>query len=307
MKLECRNINKSFGEKQVLHDLNFTVESGKAAGLLGRNGAGKTTTIRIIMDFFKADSGEVLFDGTDISKLGIKIGYLPAERGLYPKKKIGEQMIYFAVLRGMDKKSAEKSVREWLERVELPEYFDKKLDTLSKGNQQKIQLALALINDPDIVILDEPFSGLDPVNSLMLKNIITEFKSRDKIALFSSHQMSYVEEFCDDIIILHHGKIALGGNLRKIKRGYPRDKIEIIPDDSSIEDCIKLLKSGEMSAIVKSIESKNEIINIVLTSPDKKDELLKILIDNKINLSSYMVIEPSLEEIFISVAETEAE
>ncbi len=307
MKLECRNINKSFGEKQVLHDLNFTVESGKAAGLLGRNGAGKTTTIRIIMDFFKADSGEVLFDGTDISKLGIKIGYLPEERGLYPKKKIGEQMIYFAVLRGMDKKSAEKSVREWLERVELPEYFDKKLDTLSKGNQQKIQLALALINDPDIVILDEPFSGLDPVNSLMLKNIITEFKSRDKIALFSSHQMSYVEEFCDDIIILHHGKIALGGNLRKIKRGYPRDKIEIIPDDSSIEDCIKLLKSGEMSAIVKSIESKNEIINIVLTSPDKKDELLKILIDNKINLSSYMVIEPSLEEIFISVAETEAE
>lgn len=306
MVLECVGINKSFGEKRVLENLSFKAESGNAVGILGRNGAGKTTTIRIIMSFFGADSGEVLLDGKHISKSDIKIGYLPEERGLYPKKKIGEQMIYFAQLRGLKKSEAETAIKYWLERVELGDYYDKKLDTLSKGNQQKIQLALTLINNPDIIILDEPFSGLDPVNAMMLKNIINEFKTKDKIALFSSHQMSYVEEFCDDVVILHGGKIALGGNLKSIKRGYPREQLLLVPEENT-QELLKILSGNEFSDFISESKYKpeNDGILIKLVSPDMRvrDELLKRLIDNNISLSSFEVVEPTLEQIFISVAQ----
>ena len=303
MILECIDINKSFGEKHVLKDLSFSASSGSAVGLLGRNGAGKTTSIRIIMSFFGADSGKVLLNGQPISPKDVKIGYLPEERGLYPKKKIGEQMMYLAQLRGLDKREAEKSIRYWLERVELGEYYDKKLDTLSKGNQQKIQLALTLINDPDIVIFDEPFSGLDPVNAMMLKNIITEFKTKDKIALFSSHQMSYVEEFCDDVVILHDGRIALGGNLRTIKRGYPRENILLVPEDENIENLIKIMTDSDFSSILTDVEKRSNAVSAKLISAENKDAVLKKLIDRQISVSRFEIVEPTLEQIFISVAQ----
>lgn len=172
MKLELKNVRKSFEDKEVLHGISFSVESGRALGLLGRNGAGKTTTMRIIMDVFRANEGEVLLDGKKFKPTGSQVGYLPEERGLYPKKVVKDQMIYLAMLRGMNRKEAVKSTAKWLERLQVSEYTDKKLETLSKGNQQKVQLAATLVGEPDMVILDEPFSGLDPVNSQILVNDI---------------------------------------------------------------------------------------------------------------------------------------
>ena len=227
MLLELKNIDKSFGEKKVLKGVSFVAESGKAFGLLGRNGAGKTTSIRILMNVFPADAGEVLTDGKPIDYDKISLGYLPEERGLYPKKLIIDQLVYFAELKGMKRTDAVQSVDRWLKRLELYEYRNKRLDTLSKGNQQKIQLITALAHDPQIVILDEPFSGLDPVNAILLKDVVKEQIARGKIVLFSSHQMSYIEEFCDSIAILNAGKVVLHGDLREIKRNYVRDRLVV--------------------------------------------------------------------------------
>ena len=217
--------------KKVLKGVSFVTESGKAFGLLGRNGAGKTTSIRILMNVFPADAGEVLTDGKPIDYDKISLGYLPEERGLYPKKLIIDQLVYFAELRGMKRTDAVQSVDRWLKRLELYEYRNKRLDTLSKGNQQKIQLITALAHDPQIVILDEPFSGLDPVNAILLKDVVKEQIARGKIVLFSSHQMSYIEEFCDSIAILNAGKVVLHGDLREIKRNYVRDRLVVRTDN----------------------------------------------------------------------------
>ena len=227
MVLEMKDINKSFGAKEVLKGVSFRAEGGSAFGLLGRNGAGKTTSIRILMDVFPADSGQVLLDGKPVDYSKIGLGYLPEERGLYPKKPIGEQLVYLARLKGMGKKAAEQAVDFWLKRLGMEEHKNKRLDTLSKGNQQKIQLITALAHDPEIIVLDEPFSGLDPVNAQLLKDVVKEQIGKGKIVLFSSHQMNYIEEFCDSIAILHQGEVVLSGNLRDIKRSFPRDRLVV--------------------------------------------------------------------------------
>lgn len=224
MKLELRGIRKSFEGKEVLKGISFSVESGRALGLLGRNGAGKTTSMRIIMDIFHANEGKVLLDGSPFDPSMHQVGYLPEERGMYPKKTVIEQMVYFARLRGLDKKAAIENARKWLERLQVTEYEKRKMDTLSKGNQQKIQLAATLVCDPGIVVLDEPFSGLDPVNSQILKEVIRELIADGKIVIFSSHQMSYVEEFCEDIVIINEGEVVLAGSLDEIKEEYGRGR-----------------------------------------------------------------------------------
>ena len=209
MKLEVKDIRKSFGDKEVLHGISFAVEAGSALGLLGRNGAGKTTTIRILMDVFHADSGEILLNGKRFIPSKHKIGYLPEERGLYPKRTVMDQMVYLASLRGMSGKEAKESAGKWLKRLEVAEYVNRKLETLSKGNQQKVQLAATLVSNPEIVILDEPFSGLDPVNSQILKDVVNELITDGRLVIFSSHQMSYVEEFCDNISVINQGEVVL--------------------------------------------------------------------------------------------------
>ena len=240
MQLEVRNISKSFGENQVLKDVAFSVPGGQALGLLGRNGAGKTTMIRIIMGVFDADGGNVLLDGKPIDRNRVKIGYLPEERGLYPKKTIGRQLGYLGALKGMTSAETKKATERLLSRLEMSEYLNKKLEVLSKGNQQKIQLAVALLNDPDILILDEPFSGLDPVNAMLLKDVVMEMIEKGKIVLFSSHQMNYVEEFCRDIAILSGGSIVCSGPIRDIKRSYDRLKIILLsPEAEKVEQYIK--------------------------------------------------------------------
>ena len=292
MVLELKNIEKSFGDKKVLEGVSFKAEGGKAFGLLGRNGAGKTTSIRILMNVFPANDGEVLIDGKPIDYNKIGIGYLPEERGLYPKKIIIDQLAYFAELKGLSRKEAIKAVDYWLERLEMTEYRNKRLDTLSKGNQQKIQLVTALAHDPDIVILDEPFSGLDPVNAMLLKDVVKEQISKGKIVLFSSHQMSYIEEFCDSIAILNNGRVALCGDLYDIKRDYPRDRLVVrtVNKDAVIadfKDCCKVTENGE--------------IMIYLSNASEKKAVMARLIENY-DIDEVKVYEPSLNDIFVEYA-----
>ena len=292
MILELKNIEKSFGEKKVLTGVSFKAEGGKAFGLLGRNGAGKTTSIRILRDVFPANSGEVLLDGKPIDYNKVGIGYLPEERGLYPKKKIIDQLTYFAELKGMSAKEAVKAVDYWLDRLGMMEYRNKRLDTLSKGNQQKIQLVTAVAHDPEIVILDEPFSGLDPVNAMLLKDVVKELIAKGKIVLFSSHQMSYIEEFCDSIAILNAGKVALSGDLHDIKRDYPRDRLVV---RTEYPDAIK----SDFGSACSVMENGDLIIQ--LSTADEKKSTMKKLVDNY-DIDEVKVFEPSLNDIFVEYA-----
>ena len=292
MILELKNIEKSFGEKKVLTGVSFKAEGGKAFGLLGRNGAGKTTSIRILMDVFPANSGEVLINGQPIDYNKIGIGYLPEERGLYPKKIIIDQLTYFAELKGMSHKEAIKEIDYWLGRLGMMEYRNKRLDTLSKGNQQKIQLITALAHNPDIIILDEPFSGLDPVNAMLLKDVVKEQIAKGKIVLFSSHQMSYIEEFCDSIAILNNGVVALHGDLHDIKRDYPRDRLVVRTEypEKIREDfgtACRVMDNGDLM--------------IQLAAADEKKAVMTRLVENY-DIDEVKVFEPSLNDIFVEYA-----
>ena len=300
MILTINNVTKNFGDKSVLKGISFSAESGKAVGILGRNGAGKTTLIRIIMNVFGADSGSVTLDGNPINTKNVRIGYLPEERGLYPKKKIMEQLVYFAELQNVDKKVAVQNAETLLRRLDIEEYKNRRLDTLSKGNQQKVQLVATLIANPDIIILDEPFSGLDPVNASLLKDLVKELIFNGKLVLFSSHQMNYIEEFCDEILILNGGKIVLSGGIKQIKRGYARNIIEIKTDD--IKTITDFLNNGNFD-FIKRITCDNEKITITLIDDSYKDKLMETISQFGNLIDGFSVKEPTLNEIFVSFTE----
>lgn len=300
MKLTVNEIYKSFGEKNVLKGISFSAESGKALGVLGRNGAGKTTLIRIIMQVFGADAGTVLLDGEPINTEKVHIGYLPEERGLYPKQKIMTQLLYFAELKGVDKKQAKQTADKYFKELGIEQYKNVRLDTLSKGNQQKIQLIAALIADPDIVILDEPFSGLDPVNAGMLKNIVKELIKDGKMVLFSSHQMNYIEEFCDDIIILNGGKSVLDGSIKKIKRSYARNVLEIAVQES--DKSLNVLQNADLPFVSKT-EILDSKLTVTLKNEESKPELIKFAAENLPDIDGIYVKEPTLADIFIHYTE----
>lgn len=290
MRLEIRDIKKSFDDKEVLHGVTFHVESGRAMGFLGRNGAGKTTTIRCLMDVFKADSGQFLLDGRPFRARDYAIGYLPEERGLYAKEQLVHQLVYFGQLRGMDRTTARASARYWLGRVDLSEYENKKLEILSKGNQQKVQIIQALIHDPDIIILDEPFSGLDPVNSQVLKDIVREKIAQNKLVIFCSHQMGYVEEFCDDIALIEQGKMILQGDLTQIKRRHGQGKYHLV---SNTPDYLL----PELGATIVSRQKDGLIIQL---APElTKSQFLQRLLDQSSDIQSFAEYQPSLTQVFI--------
>ncbi len=302
MLLEVKDITKSFGEKQVLKGVSFSAESGSALGLLGRNGAGKTTTIRIIMQLFSPNSGSVLIDGKPVDLKSVNIGYMPEERGLYPKKKVIEQLIFFGELRGLSKSEAKANAKKLLNRLHMEEYENVKLSTLSKGNQQKIQLVATLVSDPDIVILDEPFSGLDPVNAILLKDVVRELISDGKIVIFSSHQMNYIEEFCDNIVILNEGKISVSGNIKEIKRSYTNNKVAIETEDK--EEALKLFMAENC---VKTTELTDSGILVELVEWSEIKDIMSVLSDSKINVQSVSMYEPTLNDIFVDYTDSAVE
>jgi len=299
MKLEVKDITKSFGDKQVLHGISFEVQSGRALGLLGRNGAGKTTTIRILMDVFRANSGEVLLDGEKFNQRKHLIGYLPEERGLYPKKKVIEQMVYLGRIRGISKSKAVANSKKWLKRLGVLEYENAKLETLSKGNQQKVQLASTLVCDPDIVILDEPFSGLDPVNSRILQDVVMELIGQNKIVIFSSHQMSYVEEFCKDIVIINNGDVVLSGDLDNIKREFGKNQLVVSAVDKTLDDLENIINEHMSDILEITGRTKEELIIKNVADVSRKQILSKFISEN-IEIERFETYKPSLNDIFVS-------
>ncbi len=292
MILEVKNINKSFDGKHILKDVSFKVVSNRAMGFLGRNGAGKTTTIRTLMNVFEADNGQILLDGKEFVRKNQKVGYLPEERGMYGKIKILDQLAYFGQLKGMDKKTAKESALKWLAYMDLEDRARDNMDTLSKGNQQKVQIIQAIIDNPDILILDEPFSGLDPVNSQVLKNLIHDFIEAGKLVIFSSHQMGYVEEFCDDISLIKNGEIILSGNLDKIKKDYGKNKYRVRVKEREI-----FLSKIESLSWLKYSEDKSSFIVDLDNRP--ANDLLAYLIGEDMTIELFSSYEPSLEEIFV--------
>lgn len=305
MKLEVRDLRKSFGGNEVLHGISFSVESGNALGLLGRNGAGKTTTIRILMNVFKGNAGSVLLDGKPFDPAKHQIGYMPEERGLYPKKTVSEQLIYLGMLRGLSAKKAKENMKKWLAKMEVSEYENWKLETLSKGNQQKVQLAQTLITDPKIIILDEPFSGLDPVNSQILKDVISEQIQQGKLVIFSSHQMSYVEEFCQQIAILNHGDVVLSGELKEIKREFGRDRLVVSSLEETPEELAHRLRDTFADLLEVEKVQKDRLI-IRKKASDAKLQILERLVEQDVDLEFFGMYEPSLNDIFVEKAGDEA-
>ena len=306
MKLEVKDISKSFGEKEVLKGISFSVSSGEALGLLGRNGAGKTTTIRIIMQLFPPNAGEVLLDGKPIDIRSVNIGYMPEERGLYPKKKVLEQLVYFAELKGISRAAAVERADKLLERLDMTEYRGVKLETLSKGNQQKIQLVATLMCDPDIVILDEPFSGLDPVNAMLLKDVVRDCIAEGKIVIFSSHQMNYIEEFCSKIVIINDGQIAVSGGIAEIKHSYTQNKACVYVEEKGAVAGLKGKLAGNPLVSEISEISEENVAGVVVTLGDGDIAALMASLSGVAGLRGVTAYEPSLAEIFVDYTEVEA-
>ena len=300
MKLEVKDLRKSFGDKEVLHGISFSIESGKALGLLGRNGAGKTTTIRILMDVFHANSGTITVDGRPFHPKQFRIGYLPEERGLYPKKGVEEQLMYLAQLRGSSRADAKQQTMRWLKRLGVEEYAQSRLETLSKGNQQKVQLAQTLVCDPDLVILDEPFSGLDPVNSQILKDVIQEQIEAGKLVIFSSHQMSYVEEFCEDIVLINRGEIVLSGALSQIKRAYGKNR-HALSQSYGYQDPGQVL-TDYMGDLIRVVGRRKEQVIVEMKAGCTRELLLREFLERELVPEEFGNYEPSLTEIFVEKA-----
>ena len=294
MILEFINVEKSFGAKKVLKGVNFTAKSGVANGYLGRNGSGKTTSFRILLDIFKPDKGQILLDGKKLDHKKVKIGYLPEERGMYDGVGLVDQLTYFGMLKGMKKKAAQTEAKKWLE------YFDLKdnkqaLKTLSKGNAQKIQIIQSVMNDPDILVFDEPFSGLDPVNVSKLKEIINNFIKRDKLVLFSSHQMPVVETFCEDVHILEKGEIVLSGNLDYMKKQLGHGKMILSVSNITNQELYANLRSLPMGI---DLSLKPEGVLLDFKEPGAKRELLNKLAGSSFDIEEFKLYKPTLEEIF---------
>ncbi|CAM2856021.1 ABC transporter ATP-binding protein [Erysipelothrix tonsillarum] len=294
MKLKFNQINKYFDTHHVLKDISFEVNSGQIFGYLGRNGAGKTTSIRILMDVFKANSGTITIDGKPFKPEDYRIGYLPEERGMYSKTRVIDQLVYFSMLRGATKDEALTSVKHWAKRFKIEDYLDRKLETLSKGNQQKVQITQAFLNNPDILILDEPFSGLDPVNSQVFQDALTEFIAEDKIIIFSSHQMSYVETFCDDIAIINQGTIVLNGSLKEIKKELGKDKIQIAAHNYTHKDLMNILAQKDIRV---DLDDKSVIVQ--LPESMSKKEWMRSIVESDIDVKLLSDYEPSLQDIFV--------
>ena len=291
MSLVLKNVSKTFVGKKVVDNVSLTLEKPGVFGLLGTNGAGKTTTIRMLLGIIKKDEGEITWKGKTVDRKNVNFGYLPEERGIYPKTKIIEQLMYFAELKGMKREQALESINKWAKELKVEEYLQMTAEKLSKGNQQKIQFMTAIIHNPELVVLDEPFSGLDPVNTEILKNIIIGLVRDGKYVIMSAHQMATIEEFCSEILILNKGKTVLQGNLKKIKETYPANRVEVDVN----QDIRNYIKECELEI---ENETNNKYI-IKISEEEKAHVLLNKLITNGIRVNKFEIKKPTLNDIFI--------
>ena len=291
MALKVNNLVKSYGDKLVVDNLSFSIEEPGVFGLLGTNGAGKTTTIRMMLGMLKKDNGTVTWNESTYNSNKVSTGYLAEERGIYSKFTVLDQLIYFGELKGMTRKEALKSIDFWLERLEATEYKNKRAEQLSKGNQQKIQFIAALISNPEVLILDEPLSGLDPVNTDLFKEVIKEEISRGKYIIMSSHQMSTIEEFCENLVILNKGKTVLSGNLKDIKKSYGRNHL-ILKCDGDVRELVE--KSN-----MKILNENQDYIELGVNREEEAMTLLKEILNRDISVIRFELREPTLHEIFI--------
>lgn len=291
MGLKVENVSKHFGEKLAVDNISFDINKPGVFGLLGTNGAGKSTTIRMMLGILKKDSGEITWNGKKVERKNVNFGYLPEERGIYPKSKIYEQLLYFAELKGMKKENASKEIDYWMDKLKVSEYKNMTAEKLSKGNQQKVQFITAILNDPELIVLDEPFSGLDPVNTELLKEVILELVEKGKYIVMSSHQMTSIEEFCGDVVIVNKGKTVLKGNLKEIKDTYKANRL-IINTKQDITAEVKELNLN----IEKNIDNNYEI---KIENEEIAHTLLKNLVNKNIEIDKFELKKPTLNDIFI--------
>lgn len=295
MSLVVDSITKRFGDLVALDDASFTVEPGRIFGLLGANGAGKTTSMRIVLDILRADSGRVSWQGTENTKLPRRTwGYLPEERGLYPRMLVGEQLRFFASLYGVPQATSEAEIREWLGRFRIPDYYDRKVEELSKGNQQKIQFIAAILHDPDVLIMDEPFTGLDPVNVRLLKEAFVEMRDRGKTLIFSTHQMEQVEELCESIAIIDRGRVVVAGAVRDVKRAMGRQVVRLATDgDGRGTEWLETLPGVTITA------ERADFVELRVPADREPDSILRAALDRGERVTLFEISDPSLEEIFV--------
>lgn len=291
MGLKVENVSKYFDNKLVVDNISFEINEPGVFGLLGTNGAGKTTTIRMILGIIKKDKGEITWNGKAVDRKNVNFGYLPEERGIYPKSRIFDQLLYFAELKGMTTQKAAEEIKYWLERLKIDEYQNITAEKLSKGNQQKVQFITAMLNNPELIVLDEPFSGLDPINTELLKEVIIELVKKGKYIIMSSHQMTSIEEFCKDVVIINKGKTVLKGNLKEIKNSYHANRLEI----NSNKDITSYIKEAGMT-IEKNIDNNYEI---KIENEEQAHSLMKTLVVQGVELNKFELQKPSLNDIFI--------
>ncbi|MEF2248261.1 ABC transporter ATP-binding protein [Paenibacillus sp. IITD108] len=289
--LVVEGVVKQYGEKTAVNNISFEVGAGEIYGLLGANGAGKTTTMRMVLGLIYPDQGKILYNGKPFTNENLRLlGYLPEERGLYPKIKVSEQLIYLAQLRGMTRKEADDNLKYWLDRFEVPEYYNKRVEELSKGNQQKIQFVAAVIHKPQIVILDEAFSGLDPVNVELLKSTVKELRDSGTSILFSTHRMEHVEELCRNITILDRSNTVLKGNIREIKKQFPRERVVLSTE--------KEVGGLEAIAGVNNVVRNESGYEIMISNENVAGNILRHALGQS-EISKFEIKEPTLNEIFI--------
>ncbi|NLM06956.1 MAG: ATP-binding cassette domain-containing protein [Tissierellia bacterium] len=291
MTLHVSNLTRSFDGKIAVDHISFDMTEPGVFGLIGTNGAGKTTTIRMILGILTADEGEATWNGKKITRESVRYGYLPEERGIYSKAKVIDQIVYFGALRGMNEREAKDQAIYWLDRFKVMEYKDQKAEKLSKGNQQKIQMIISLINDPELIFLDEPFSGLDPVNTELLSDVIKELVARKKFVLMNSHQMSTIEDYAENILILNRGKTVLQGNLKEIKAGYGHTNLIIDSGDEFVQ-------LAEQTGL-KLLEKRADEAEFLVGTEENANRLLSAMVDKKLKPTRFILREPSLKEIFI--------
>jgi ABC-2 type transport system ATP-binding protein len=295
MSLVVDSITKRFGDVVALDDASFSVEPGRIFGLLGANGAGKTTSMRIVLDILRADAGTVTWKGTENIALPRRTwGYLPEERGLYPRMRVGEQLRFFASLYGVPDADASREIGEWLDRFRIPDYLDRKVEELSKGNQQKIQFIAAILHDPEVLIMDEPFTGLDPVNVRLLKEAFSEMRDRGKTLIFSTHQMEQVEELCESIAIVDRGRVVVAGAVRDVKRAMNRQVVRLATDgDGHGVEWLESVPGVSVTA------QREDYVELRVPSDRDPAEILREALRRGDRVTRFEIAEPSLEEVFV--------